>query len=381
MRVIDRYIVRQFLINFAILLVVILSLIVLVDFLAGMDEFVQAGEAHAASYGGFLPAMLWITLDYYGPLLLRIYVMVAGLLIVAAMGFTFAAMARQRELVALLTAGISLYRVAAPVLIAGFVLALATLPIQEFALPPLAEKLVRDKTQLKRDALFAKRSLRYIDDGEGLLLSADQFIPGNTPRLEGQIAIIERDARGRALRRMTASQAVWDAQRGGWELVGGFAIRPQYDTAADDEAGSAAWAGSPRSEPVAFIRTNLTPQVLFARQAAAYPRLLSIGQLMNLAYNVSMDRSAMLHIVHSRFAAIAVTLLVMVLGLPFFLVREPAAVTTGVLQAAGVCLTAWGVGLILGMYPLAALNPVASAWLPVILLMPLAAFTAQMVRT
>jgi lipopolysaccharide export system permease protein len=377
MHVLDRYIVRQFLTNFVILLVVILSLIVLVDFLAGMDEFVQAGEAHADAYGGFMPAFLWITIDFYAPLLLRIYVMIAGLLIVAAMGFTFAAMARQRELVALLTTGVSLHRVAAPVLMVGFVLALTTLPIQEYALPPLAEKLVRDKPQLKRDDIFERRPLRYVEDGHGLLLSADEFVPGTTgqPRLEGQIAIIERDPSGRAMRRITASQAVWDPQRSGWQLVGAYAIRPQYEPQQD------AWADGPQAEAVDFLATNLTPQVLFARQASAYPRLLSIHQLMDLTHNISMDRAALWHIIHGRFAAVVVTLLVMVVGLPFLLLREPAAVTLGVLKAAGLCLTAWGVGLVLGMYPVIDTNPVASAWLPVILLMPCAALTAQMVRT
>lgn len=374
MRVLDRYIVTHFLANFAILLVVVLSLIVLVDFLAGMDEFVQAGEAHAAAYGGFLPAIVWITFDYYGPLVLRIYVMVAGLLIVASMGFTFAAMARQRELVALLTAGVSLHRAAAPVLISGFVLAMTTLPIQEWLLPPLAEKLVRDKPQLKRDDVFESRPLLYINDGQGVLLSADLFVPGAVPRLEGQIAIIERDPSGRATRRITAAQAVWDHHRGGWELVGGFAIRPQYQ--ADD-----AWVADPQADPVDFFRSNLSPDALFARQVSAYPRLLSIRQVLDLAHNLAMDRAALLHIIHSRFAAIAVTLLMMVLGLPFFLVREPAAVTVGVLKAAGVCLVAWGAGLVLGMYPIGAMNPVASAWLPVILLMVPAALTAQLVRT
>ncbi len=376
MKLLDRYIVRQFLMNFVILLVVFLSLIVLVDFLAGMDEFVQAAQTHAHRLGGAVPALLWSIADFYGPLLLRLYVMVSGLLIVAAMGFTFVAMARQRELVAVLTSGLSLYRVAAPVLVAGFLLSLLTLPLQEWVIPPLAEKLVRDKRQLKRDDIFEQIPLRYIRGEDGSLLSADEFVPGpGAPRLEGQIAIIERDATGRALRRITATQAVWNADLRAWELVGGFAIRPQYELPTAQESMG------PASEPVEMFHTNLTPQVLFARQASAYPRLLGIGQLQTLAENASMDRSALMHIVHSRFAAVVVTLLVLVVGLPFFLLRDPTALSWSVMGAAGVCLGAWGLGLVLGLYQFGNMNPVASAWLPAIVLLPAAALAAQFVRT
>jgi len=89
MKTLDRYIVRQFLTNFAILFVVLMSLFVVVDLIVDLDEFIQAGAAHADAWiGGRWMATLGITVGYYGPTVLLVYVFFNGLIVVGAMGFT-----------------------------------------------------------------------------------------------------------------------------------------------------------------------------------------------------------------------------------------------------------------------------------------------------
>ncbi|MCC7406526.1 MAG: LptF/LptG family permease [Phycisphaeraceae bacterium] len=374
MPTLDRYIIRQYLINFAILLGVLMTLFVLVDFVATMDEFVQAARRHAHDLGGFLPALVRISVDYYWPVVIRLFVMVCGLVVVGAMGFTYAAMARQGELTAVLTGGVSLYRLAAPVLGVAIALNLLLLPIQEFVIPPLAGKLVRDKTDLKREA-YRSYTLAYLRDQNGSLLTAQRFIPGpGTPTMQG-VTVLVRDPNGKALKRIRASQALWDADHQVWTLVNGYAVEPAL--------GRDRTLAAQPPEPViqSSFETSLTPEVILARRASAYPRLVSIHQLLVLAANASVDRPLVTHIMHSRFSGVVVNVLILLLGLPFFLVRRPANLVMLAFYAAAACITAWGFGLMLSFYSVPALNPVASAWLAVVILLPISAISLQFIET
>ena len=149
MPTLTRYIVPQFVVNFAVLLTVLMLLFVLIDFVIDMDEFFQAGERQAqraalmsepigaavsinqlddllgrsnvaeragerhgftaeegeasaaAMEVGCIEVKLrtvWVIVDYYVPLMLLIYVFFSGLIVLAAMGFTLSALSRQRAL-------------------------------------------------------------------------------------------------------------------------------------------------------------------------------------------------------------------------------------------------------------------------------------------
>src|SRR4051812_7421296 len=124
MKILDRYIIlRNFLINFVILLVVFVLLFVLVDLVFNFDEFLKAGRGM-----GLMRGLVWVVWDYYSPMVPFLYVYFSGLLVVAAMGFTFAGLSRSGEMVAMVSSGISMYRIAAPVVVVGFLLNALALP-------------------------------------------------------------------------------------------------------------------------------------------------------------------------------------------------------------------------------------------------------------
>lgn len=374
MPTIDRYILRLFLTNFIILLAVLLVLIVVVDLVATLDEFVQAAQNWADERGGIVWSFLYAIADYYGPLLLRIIVMVTGLVATGAMGFTFFAMAKQRELVVVITSGVSLYRVAAPVLVAAAVLNVLVLPIQEYVLPPLAPKLVRPKVDIKRTEPRTT-AISYARDSSHSLLSAGDFRPDLASPKLSDVVILTRSDTGQAIRRITAAEAVWEEQRHGWELINGYAIRPTYDR---DPLAS---PEPPKPQPVFFFATDLTPDVLRARRDAAYPQLLGIKGLLDLARNQAADSRLITHIMHSRVSSIAVNMLILVMALRFVLVRLPTDLAASALRASAVCIPAWGVGLLLTFYSIPWLNPAASAWLPVVVLLPLSAAMLAALRS
>ncbi|MCX5659919.1 MAG: LptF/LptG family permease [Planctomycetota bacterium] len=368
MKTLDRYIVRLFLINFVILLSVLSLLFVVVNVLIDLDEYLEAGRLRGAEMGGAWLGTLYSILDYNAPMVVLLYVFFSGLVVVAAMGFTFAALYRTGELGAMVSSGISMYRVAASVLIAGFVLNCLSLPAQEFIIPRLAGKLVRDKSQVSLTTAKPFH-VRYAVDSHGGLLSAAAFDP-NTHKLT-DVAILVRDADGLAERRVMAESADWSESSQGWKLQGGYAIRPRPELAGN--------AGT--SEEVSFYATELSPEVLLARQASFFPRLLSLNDLEKLSHSTAIDTGQIRQIMHSRFSMLVVNMLILAMSLQFFMLREPANILLQGVKAAGLTMAAWGVGLLLLLIGGAELNPVATAWLPVVIYLPLSAIALLRVRT
>lgn len=397
MQLLDRYIIRQFLINFLILAFVLLSFFVLVDLIFNLDEFLEAGAARARAWAWAAESSgqgpppedypeagasarfigtLYSVADFYGPLLLLVYVFMSGLIAVGAMGFTLSGLVRSREMTAMVVSGRSMHRVAAPILVAGCVLNALTLPDQELLIPRYADKLARSRAQVKMDAIETF-SVQYAPDGAGDLFSAQSFDAqaGSLTNL----TILDRPAQGVGLRRVTAAQAHWTDSgpdgKPGWELTNGHAIQR---TVVDDQLTD---AGPSDVEEVTFFPTDLSPDVLLARRAEIYPTLLSTAELNRLLDNPAADGRRITQIMHSRFSLMVVNVLVLVMGLPFFLLREPRNMLMQAVKAAGVCVGAWGGGIIMLQFQLGVLPPVVAAWLPVVIYLPVAAALLLAVKT
>ncbi len=369
MQIIDRYIIRQFLMNFVILLVVFMTMFVIGDVMIEMDEFIDAGGEYAEENdGSVLFGTLVIIADYYGPMIAMIYVFFSGVLVVGAMGFTFATMIRNRELLALVASGVNMYRIAMPVLIVGCLLNMMTIVNQELIIPPLAGKLTRAKSDLKKEQTEKLNPITFVADIDGHLFSAAHFDPRRSTLRD--LTILERNEEGEVLRRITTGQAIWDEQGGVWDLAMGVGMRHVEGR-------------DPIVEEVPQFETNLSPRVLLLRSNAMYPRLLSFEALQGLMKSVPDKRDVIRQILHSRFSLLVVNVLVLAMGMPFFLRREPGNLFMSSTRAAAVCVGAWTLGLLMLQLgdDVVQVNPAVVAWLPVVILLPVSAILMQFVRT
>ncbi|MEX0775861.1 MAG: LptF/LptG family permease [Phycisphaeraceae bacterium] len=369
MKLLDRYIARSFLLNFVILTVVLLSLIFMVDMVVDLDEFTQAAAARQARFwDSYTFSLLYAVVDYYYPQTFLLYTFLSGVLVVGAMGFTLAALTRTRELVAMVTCGVSMYRIAAPVLIIGGLLNALAIPLQEFVIPPLASKLARGKSQVKLDVVETFR-ISYAPDGRGNLLSAAALDPEK--RELQQTVILERSEQGQVLRRIEAQRAAWDADAGGWMLHDVRLLEPTGPTLGHTQVQGVA--------NMLFV-TALSPDVLLARRAAIYTRLLSMRELITMSQSAAADTNAIRRLMQARFSAVVVSILLLVIALPFFLTREPVNLMVQGVYAAGTCLAAWAASLVVLQVGVGS-NPVFAAWLPAVLLFPLAMWLFWGIKT
>ncbi|MEM7680624.1 MAG: LptF/LptG family permease [Planctomycetota bacterium] len=430
----DRYIVRSFLTNFVILTVVLMGLFVVIDFVVDVDEFLKAGPERARAvelqrvaddykldpadlrhqvgyslepqpiadrYGltseqgqdisdrltvawpRRLAWTLYVIADYYLPTVVMIYILFSGLLVTAAMGFTLSAMQRNRELTALVAGGVSLYRVAAPVLVAGMVLVGFTLPLQEYAVPALADKLLRSKSSLKLGQVRTK-SIYFTPDGSGALWSAGGFdIEPETGRaVLNDVRVVLRDAESLTMSRWLASpQAEWDPTTASWVFDPPARVVEPVSSADPSRPMAPA---APRDRTVQSLPSELSPTVLLARQAALYLRLLPIQTLGELQANPAVEpamRAEITRIIWSRFSVLALGGLILAMGMPFFLLRSPEPLLKQSLKAAGLTIAAWGGGLVAMQVGADAVPPVMGAWMPVILNLPAAAWALSSIKS
>src|SRR5262249_39657057 len=137
----------------------------------------------------------------------------AGVIVLVAGCFTLGRFLRTNELTAILAAGTSLYRVAAPIVLAGMALNGLWIVNQELIIPRIADKLARRHDDIEGRNTYAIWCLR---DRGNPLLSASRFNP-HTSMLEGVI-IMKRDEHGRLTELLRADSARWDVERQLWHL-------------------------------------------------------------------------------------------------------------------------------------------------------------------
>ena len=116
MKIIDRYLLRQFLHTFLICYCSMAGLYIVFDMFTNMEEFLRCGP----KAGGVLRLMG----TFYSYRLILFFDRTEGLLMLVATMFTITWIQRHNELTALMSAGISRVRVARPVIVACGVITL-----------------------------------------------------------------------------------------------------------------------------------------------------------------------------------------------------------------------------------------------------------------
>jgi lipopolysaccharide export system permease protein len=206
--IIDRYLVRSHLAFMAIGLVVAAALFVVVDLAQTLDRFLRAKPPLAYVLEHFayrLPAWLHDGLP--------IVMLVATI-------FLFLTLTRYHELTALKAAGISLYRISAPIVLLGLVVAVLAGMFQELVLPQLNERgeevdRVKIRGQLPRH--MQSRARLWLRGGDTRFYRIELVAPG-TSDLYG-ITVLELTRDFRLQSRLDARRAHWSGVA--WELQDG----------------------------------------------------------------------------------------------------------------------------------------------------------------
>lgn len=368
MKILDRYILRSFFYSYVLSLFVLISLYVVLDLFLNFDEFSENRKP--------IVQIARDIFDYYIHNVPLYFSQLSGVITAFAACITLARLQRQNELTAILASGTSLYRVALPVVLASFGVNLLLVADQEFLLPAVAPKLARE-----RDDVEGARSygIWCVREGKDRLLSAQYFSP-KEERIRGLI-IMERSQQPNQRAQMgdviTANKARWDGERHGWVLERGMRVK-----VAEAVTGGITSEAPVTREPLDFYPCELNPAELLARQNSQWVQFLSVRELNKLQQRDDVNHLQIAQIKHSRFTLPVNNMILLLLGISFFMSRLPESVLTQGAKALVTCAAAFLITFI-GQQLVGAgsFSPALPAWLPIFIFGPISALLLDNVKT
>ena len=339
MNILDRYLYRTVLVYTLMAMAVLLALAALILFIS------QQGDIGVGSYSAadaFLFTLLNLPQSAFE--LLPI-----GALIGALMGL--GNLAAGSELVVTRASGVSVWRIAWPVGVAGVTLAVIMFGIGEYAAPSMAQFAKREKTILKfADVSFAGTSSAWVKDGNRIL----RVQTGEVDRAFGGVSVFELDGPTR-LRSIQRAARIEVADPGRWSLHNVATSRFEKEKVEGDTVSELTLRSTVNPEFLGLAATD--PQMLTLHGLASYIDHLRRNSLETAVYEIGY---------WSRIARVFAVIVVTLLALPFVFgpLRSTGAGTRTVIGALlGVAFflvtrTVENGGQLFN------LNPVLVGWLP-----------------
>jgi lipopolysaccharide export system permease protein len=205
---IDRYLVRQFLVFMAITMAVAAALFVVIDLVQTLDRYLRVR-----------PPLVYILEHFVYRLPAALHDALPIVMLVATI-FLFLTLTRYHELTALKAAGMSLYRASAPILLLAVVVAVGSGLFQELALPALNERgdeVDHVKIRGQQPRHLQSRTRLWLRSGESRFYRVELLSP-MTGELYG-VTVLDLDDRFRLLGRLDARKAHWTPK--GWDVSDG----------------------------------------------------------------------------------------------------------------------------------------------------------------
>jgi LPS export ABC transporter permease LptG len=206
--ILDRYLVREFLVFVGIGLGVAAALFVVIDLLQTLDRYLRVK-----------PPLIYIIEHFIYRLPAALHDGLPVVMLVATI-FLFLALSRYHEFTAMKAAGISLYRVSAPILLMGLSVAVSAGLFQELFLPrlnELGEEVDRVKIRGQLPRHLQSRQRLWLRSADTRFFRVELLNPG-TNDMYG-VTVLEVDKQFRLISRLDTRRAHWTPD--GWELTDG----------------------------------------------------------------------------------------------------------------------------------------------------------------
>jgi len=349
-RLLDLYMVRGILFHFLLLLASFLLLFELFNLLDLIDEIAQnqVGWDVVGTYLWYLlpQALYWMT-----PLSALLAVLVElGLL------------SKRNELIAIKAAGISLYRIAAPALALGLLLALGLFALDYHYLPASNQRQEALRNQIRgRPPQTVYQPQRKWVIGRGQRVFHYRLFDARA-NLFGQLSILQLDPERFTLqRRIFARQAHWEPALATWILIDGWKREFDGNRTVAFEAFPVASFPEINEPPDYFKREVLQSSQMNFRQLRRY-----LSDLRQAGFEVSSFAVEY----YRKFAFPLTTFVMMLLAFPYGVRFGRRGALGGVAAGIALGLSYWVATMLfeaMGKFQL--LPPLLAGWGPILLFM------------
>ena len=382
MKILDKYVAKNFLIGYVIVLMVMMGLIIVVDLFVNLDEFAEPPK-HISQEGEV------ITVED-GPIqvLSRIFIFYtaqsalyfrecAGFITVTAAVFSLGRMTKNNELIAIMASGVSLKRVIAPIIILSTLLTGLLIIDQELIIPRLANKLVRTHDSITGSQAY---SVWFMEDSKGSRICTGHYDEGTATMTDLAIIIREKISakKWKTKGRIKADRAVYDYQNKGWRLKNG-----RYDEISSDIQNNEMQF---KPEPRTFYISDLTPEIVPLKRQESFLELLSLKQLSALEKGArTKDLASLIAQKQNRITDPIINIIMLLVALPVLVCRDPKSMKTAILKSFLITASCFAVTFICKMVATEVIfnqiRPEIWAWLPVMIFLPIAFIEIDSMRT
>ncbi|MBL7129309.1 MAG: LptF/LptG family permease [Ignavibacteria bacterium] len=211
MKLLDRYILKHFLQNFLFGIFCFVLIFILIDLFEKLDKFIDKG----LSFGIILQYYI-----YFIPEILKLILPVGMLL---ASLFTVSRFVTYSELVAMKSAGISIYRYLMPILIFGAIITCFSIYFNGWVVPLTnSKKISMEREYLDKHQTTPNIQHIYFQDRVNRIISIDSYDKQSQRCDNVSIQIFSNDSLTHMLMRFDAAHMVWDSAKNDWMLTNYF---------------------------------------------------------------------------------------------------------------------------------------------------------------
>ncbi|MHC4680791.1 MAG: LptF/LptG family permease [Planctomycetota bacterium] len=376
MKILDKYVAKNFLVGYAIALCVLLGLRIIIDLFVKLDEFTERVDLGTA-------AVIKNILTFYGLNCTLYFRDFAGMITVVAASFSFGKMVRSNELVAVMASGVSLKRIIGPIVFLAMLLTGVMVVNQELIIPRFADKLVRSHDDVPGQESY---DVRFISDGSGSLICSQRF-DVETSTLHRPTILLRRPTSRPGIwevtARIDAGKAVYNDQTGRWDL---HSIDP--DSGQWSPYGVRIERDS-QQEPkrVPSYPSDITARDIPVMRKAEHKTLLALRDLNALAAQGAQirDQAQLYSQKHFRITDPFINLVMLMVSLPLLVCRDPKSMKSAVLisfSLTGACFIVTFICKILATEVVFdKVMPELWAWLPVFIFLPVAFIELDSMKT
>jgi len=344
-QLLDVYLLRNFIYYFMILTIGFILLFEVFTFFELLDDIAQhrTGLVEVTLYFVYLACYLFYQL---APLAALVSVLV-----------TLGVMTKNNELVAFKASGLSLYRIALPLLLAGIFLAASLLVLDDTYLPFANQRQDALRNQIKgRPAqTYYQPSRQWIFGESAKIYNYELFDPDH--ELFGGLNVFELDpATFEIRRRIYAARAHWDSHQGLWILESGW-IRDFNHGQMTRYTPFLANALNEISEPPSYFNR----EVRQSYQMTWWQLQRYIGDLQQAGFDVARLSVQL----QKKLSFPLVAPIIILLAIPFSILVGTRGAVGGLALGVGIAIIYWAAAALTeAMGAVGQLPPLLAAWAP-----------------
>jgi lipopolysaccharide export system permease protein len=216
MKLLDRYIVRQFLITAFFALLAVLIVFIVIDAMEKLDNFIDKRASWSVIFQYYL---------FFMPEIIKLIMPVAMLL---GSLFVTARLSAQNELGAMKSGGISLYRTMVPFLVVAAIVSIASVYFNGWIVPQAnRQKFTIERVYLQKDIINASGANIFVQDSPTRIIALGYFDDSRNVASRVSIQDFSPQDPTVMVERVDAVTMTWDTTARAWILANG--VRRWFD--------------------------------------------------------------------------------------------------------------------------------------------------------